>query len=580
MKNFTRGGQVALHQIRMLKQVVRVLTLSFILIFGLTTVISLWWQVEDKPFALSLFAGQMKASFMASKSTEIEFKDSAGRRFTMPANRVSTHPWVNAQNQQLHQKFKHSSFIGMMSALGFIFILLFIFRTRVQNKTRIIHGSQLKSAREVKHLMKKAKVATNLTIGDCPIPKRDECQHFLLHGTTGSGKSQAIQQILRQLRAQGKRAVIYDKGGELLEKFYRPDKDILLNPLDERSRTWSLWAECQHESDYDALAESFIPMPPAFNNDPFWIQSARTLFVSTMQALAKDKPSHAKLLQVLLGSDLSALQHLLKNTEAESLVSEEIAKTALNIKSVLSNNIRVLKTMDDSPNPFIISDWVKQENDSWLFLTSQQNQHALLKPLISAFLNIAFYSLLSLDKSQRGNLWVMLDELPSLHRLPHLMPTLAEGRKFGGRFVIAMQNYSQLQSIYGRDDASTLASLCNTKLFLRSEGEVNRWVSEQLGEVEIEEETESLSYGASAHRDGVNLGKRKRTKPLILKHDIAKLDDLSGYLKLKNRWPVAKVNIPWMQMATQAPGFILKSNDGERQIFTEENNNILADLFS
>ena len=237
---------------------------------------------------------------------------------------------------------------------------------------------------------------------------------------------------------------------------------------------------------------------------------------------------------------------------------------------MLANALRVLKYVDDSGNPFSITEWVKQDKDSWLFLTSQQNQHALLKPLISAFLNIAFYTLLSLDKTQRGSLWVMLDELPSLHRLPHLMPTLSEGRKFGGRFVVAMQNYEQLQDIYGRNQASALTSLCNTKLFLRSTGEANRWASEQLGEVEIEEVREDLSYGASAHRDGVNLAKQKKMTPLVFKHDIASLDDLAGYLKLKTRWPVARVKIPLVDMAVNVPAFVLKS---------EQESDVLTELF-
>jgi len=212
-----------------------------------------------------------------------------------------------------------------------------------QQKRQVIRGSQLTSAKKIARQMKKANIQSTLSIAGCPIPSGDELQHFFIHGTTGSGKSQCIQQLLRQLREQGKRAVVYDKSGDLLRIFYRPGNDVLLNPLDARSQPWSLWAECQRNSDYESLTEALIPMPAALSVDPFWIQAARTLFANSAQALAKQpKRSTSLLLQHLFASDLAPLQKLLKGTEAESLVSDDIAKTALNIKSVLANNLRAL----------------------------------------------------------------------------------------------------------------------------------------------------------------------------------------------------------------------------------------------
>ena len=51
--------------------------------------------------------------------------------------------------------------------------------------------------------------------------------------------------------------------------------------------------------------------------------------------------STKKLLSFLLMSDLENIYNLLKNTEAESLVSEKIEKTAISIKSVLATYLNV-----------------------------------------------------------------------------------------------------------------------------------------------------------------------------------------------------------------------------------------------
>ena len=86
---------------------------------------------------------------------------------------------------------------------------------------------------------------------------------------------------------------------------------------------------------------------------------------------------------------------------------------------------------------------------------------------------------------------------------------------------------------------------------------------------------EDLSYGASAHRDGVNLAKQKKMMPLVFKHDIARLDDLAGYLKLKTRWLVARVKIPLVDMAVNVPAFVLKSDNNN---YALRESNALVDL--
>ena len=564
LKIFTRGGQLALHQVRMFKQLGRILLLLFTLVFVLSSLAILSQRIDHKPYYFSLLLTSLKASVSSSfndKATVI-LVDGQGRRQQFLARTFHQQAFVQQQFGFLKQEAKISLLYGLSFSLLMLVLLMAWFYTRgQQSKRKFVRGNRLVSARTLARQVKKSGLKTNFTLGKCPVPEDDEHQHFFIHGTTGSGKSQCIKSMLHTIRARGQQAVVYDKGGELLAHFFRPGKDILLNPLDARGSPWSLWAECRHSADYEALSEAFIPSLPGFNSDPFWNNAARTLLATSAQALASDhKRSMVLLLQHLFSSDLNTLQDLLKGTAAESMVSETVAKTTLNIKSVLATHLYALKYMQEGPHPFSIRQWVQQDNnDSWLFLSSRQNQHAALRPLISAWLNVVFYTLLSVTPQQRQTLWLVLDELPSLQRLPHLLPTLAEGRKFGGAFIVGMQNYRQLQAIYGSEQASTLASLCNTQLFLRSTGDINQWVSAQLGEMEIEEVTEGMSYGASEHRDGVNLSKHRRTMPLVLNSEIRQLKDLQGYLLLKGDWPLAKVMLPWVEDVVRQPSFVGKT---------------------
>ena len=85
--------------------------------------------------------------------------------------------------------------------------------------------------------------ADQIQIGGIPIDRDVEPQHFIQVGAPGTGKTVVIEGGLDVVRARGQRAIIYDPTGEFVSHFYRPDKDVILSPIDKRSAPWSPWAE-------------------------------------------------------------------------------------------------------------------------------------------------------------------------------------------------------------------------------------------------------------------------------------------------------------------------------------------------
>jgi DNA helicase HerA-like ATPase len=60
-------------------------------------------------------------------------------------------------------------------------------------------------------------------------------------GDTGSGKSSAIREILRQIAERGETTIVYDPALEFTPEFYSPARgDLILNPLDARCPYWGL----------------------------------------------------------------------------------------------------------------------------------------------------------------------------------------------------------------------------------------------------------------------------------------------------------------------------------------------------
>ena len=90
---------------------------------------------------------------------------------------------------------------------------------------------------------------------------------------------------------------------------------------------------------------------------------------------------------------------------------------------------------------FSIKDWVNGDEDGgWLFINSTPNELDTLKPLISAWTNIAIKGILDRPHSSGNNkLWFVMDELPSMQKIPSLPIVLAQGRKYGACVVVVFK---------------------------------------------------------------------------------------------------------------------------------------------
>lgn len=431
-----------------------------------------------------------------------------------------------------------------------IFIIAWLYqRGKKQSEPSLVRGSYLVDGPTLEELIKKKGKVSPYKLAGVPLPFGSERQHIQIVGTTGAGKTAVIQNLLTEIRAKGDRAIVYDKGGTYLSKFYREGKDVILNPLDVRGRAWNVWAEGGDKADLEALAQAIIPTPINNSSDPFWVNGPRIIFVSTAHEL-RNHPDRSNLmfLEYILKADLGKIHALLRHTEAEVLVSDKIQKTALTLKTVMVTYLKSLLYLKNEGEIFSIRDWIlNDEGSSSLFISSEGRKHAALTPLISAWLNTATKELLGLKPNQNRRIWFILDEVDSLHVLPFLSSAEAEGRKFGGSFLLGYHGASQLRTTYGYDGATKLSNLASTRLFLRQPEEADAsYASKNIGDAEVEEVNESISYGANTMRDGISVSKQKKREPLVLPIEIQTADDLTGYLRVKGDFPAAKVKIPYV----------------------------------
>ena len=156
-----------------------------------------------------------------------------------------------------------------------------------------------------------------------PYPERAETQHTIVSGTTGSGKTVLISDLVEQIRQRGERCVIYDKMGSYTRAFFDPDKDVLLNPLDARAPRWSPFFEARSPRDFDMMAAALIPQQKD-TVDPFWVTAARQLFSNGAGVLWKNgEQKNRVLVEHLLKTDLSELAQAMEGTVAQSIVDPQ-----------------------------------------------------------------------------------------------------------------------------------------------------------------------------------------------------------------------------------------------------------------
>ena len=416
--------------------------------------------------------------------------------------------------------------------------------------------------------MKRDGVASDIKIGDLPILKHSEIQNFCLHGTVGSGKSEVIRRLLNYVRARGDMAIIYDRSCEFVKSYYDPSLDKILNPLDSRCAAWDIWRECLTLPDFDNVSNTLIPM--GTKEDPFWQGSGRTIFSEGAYLMREDKDrSYEKLVDTMLSIKIDKLRAYLKNTPAANLVEEKIEKTAISIRAVLTNYvkaIRYLQGIEKNGEPFTIRDWMRgvreDQPNGWLFISSNADTHASLKPVISMWLSIAIRGLLGMGENRNRRVWIFADELPTLHKLPDLVEILPEARKFGGCYVFGIQSYAQLEDIYGVKPAATLFDVMNTRAFFRSPSkEIAEFAAGEIGEKEILKASEQYSYGADPVRDGVSTGKEKERETLVSYSDVQTLPDLSCYVTLPGPYPAVKLALKYKPRPKIAEGFIQRNLD-------------------
>lgn len=402
-----------------------------------------------------------------------------------------------------------------------------------------------------------------LPIGRVLISETLSRRHILIGGQTGSGKSTVLMQHLDAIQRAKRRAIVNDFKGELVERFYRPGQDYILNLLDERGLGWTIFNEIGSKPDLTAITGSLIP--PAKGEDRFWSAAAQDVLRGVMAYCYEHGRGTNAQLWAALTSPLKNITDMCRATRSGqagfTYVQDSSSKQALGVIAVLMSYVAWLEFAGDGP--FCLREWAANPADNTIFITNIEETSQLMRPYLSLFADLAGKRFLALPENPgpERNIYIILDEMGNMQRLPTVKRLLTAGRSKGVVMEIGVPDFASIESIYGKEDAHIIMNSCGSKFMMNvGDEDTARVFSGLAGEEEYWESATYYSISQNENRGGENHNRQIKLRKVVLPSELTRLPVGHGFFMLPGGDP-ARIVVPQTEANRRKvtnPAFLLR----------------------
>ncbi|QZN92019.1 type IV secretion system DNA-binding domain-containing protein [Idiomarina abyssalis] len=387
------------------------------------------------------------------------------------------------------------------------------------------------------------------------MPQQRENQAMLILGSVGSGKTQFLLPIVKQVvNKRSSKSVIFDYKGDFTEYFYGKNSVGLYAPWDKRSFCWDIKEDLKTSNDALLFAEAMLPSPKG-QTDPMWILGSRQILTGCVMAAQKKKPDNWGwgTLSKILSLDIDRLHRLLRvhYPIAANLLDKD-SKTSASFYQTLQSYCQSIHNLAEIPSSnahrFSIKRWLKNKEPECNHIILQSNPEfaALSKSLGELFLYFSSRYLLAMPDDMQREVYFILDEAAHLQfkQLPELIST---GRSKGSRVFIGVQDLGLFSEQFSESQIDAMSSMVGTIVSFRlsSLSKFTQKVSDGFGKRVVER----LNVSNSDDSNRKTASWQYQELPLVSATDLMALSQagkkgVSGYIKFAGTDTVAKLTWP------------------------------------
>jgi len=357
--------------------------------------------------------------------------------------------------------------------------------------------------------------------------------HTLVIGSTGSGKTQTVIKPTVQLLAKaGESMIITDPKGEIYEatanmlrdkgydvqilNFRDPQNGSSWNPLSLPYRMYKSGNQDKAIELLDDLALNILYDDSSNNSDPFWEKTSADYFSGVALGLFEDaKEEEININSISLmttvgeekfgGSTYIKEYFSFKDPASASVINASSTinaptDTKGSILSVFRQKIKLFASRENLSEMLSHSDIELADigrRKTALFIVVQDEKKTY-HSLVTILLKQCYETLIGVAQENGGELPVrtnfLLDEFANMPPLKDVTTMITAARSRHIRFTMIIQNYAQLNQVYGKENAETIRGNCGNIIYLISaELAALEEISKMCGEVKSKDDDKTAS---------------------------------------------------------------------------------------
>lgn len=331
--------------------------------------------------------------------------------------------------------------------------------------------------------------------------------HNLVIGATGSGKTvNTILPTVKILAKKGESLICTDPKGEIYEKtggllknrgyniillnFRNPQNGNAWNPLSMPYKLYKSGNQDKAIELLDDLALNILYEENSGNSDPFWEKTAADYFAGIALAMFEDSEEdkiniNSINMTATVGEDKfggsTYIKEYFSYKDPSSAAYVNASGTVMapsdtkgGIISVFKQKVKLFASRENlsemlSYSDFDLSDIGKKPTAVFIII---QDEKKTYHSLATIFIKQVYETLIDVAQQSGGKLPCrtnfLLDEFANMPPLKDVTTMITAARSRQIRFTMIIQNFAQLNKVYGKEDAETIKGNCGNIIYLIS----------------------------------------------------------------------------------------------------------------